>query len=82
MSDENDLKLRLVILEKDVKQIQTKIDSDYKDLKDDIKELKSSIDEMKHVLSSARGGWKVLIIMGTVITGVIAILKVVIDAMK
>lgn len=87
--DLNDLKLRLTILEKDcilqnknIENIQTKIEEDYKDLKNEFKDIKSSIDEMKHVLSSAKGGWKVLIIIGTVITGVIAVIKVILDATK
>ncbi len=51
----------------DIKHLQADMDA----MKEDISAIKKSLDDIKQTLASAEGGWKVLIAVGSVTSGVI-----------
>lgn len=52
--------------------------ADMKNVKDDLAEVKGDVREMRDILLRAQGGWKTLVIFGTVIAGITATLTKVI----
>ena len=67
MADEITTARELATHANDIKHLQADMDA----MKDDIAAIRSSLDDIKQTLSSAQGGWKVLIIVGSIASGII-----------
>jgi prefoldin subunit 5 len=67
MSDDITTARELATHANDIKHLQDDMDA----MKADLVAIRSSLDDIKGTLSSAQGGWRVLIFIGSIASGVI-----------
>lgn len=71
MADEITTARELATHANDIKHLQNDMDA----MKEDLSAIRSLLDDIKQTLASAEGGWKVLIIIGSIASGVIGALS-------
>jgi len=67
MADEITTARELATHANDIKHLQNDMDA----MKEDVAAIRSSIEDIKQTLASAQGGWRVLIFVGSVASGII-----------